>query len=371
MRGKGLHVLFVVALASLIALGAWWSLFIRRAVDETRQHRLDDLEMHTRIAVLTLNRAESEPPQGPLAGYPQLSVSSRCNWSRWRLHPRWPGLCVVPAPGTVAAIVEKHDSQLLMVTGESALLLLLIGICIVMLHRVVVNERRFRRKMDQFFSIVTHELKTPIAGIRALLQSIQLGRVPDGEVEQLASMGVREADRLEHLVENILFSDRLRRRRAAIAPERVVLGPFMDRLVEHRLQMLGPDSGERLVLDGDRELAVRVTPEALRVVMENLLDNALKYGGEAPVRVILAAAGDEIAIRVEDRGVGFTPEQAEELFDAYRRERPTDGVVRHGTGLGLSLARGLARRMGGELTAASEGPGRGSRFTLTLPGAQS
>ena len=104
--------------------------------------------------------------------------------------------------------------------------------------------------------------------------------------------------------------------------------------------------------------------DAVRVVLENLLDNARKYGG-GRVDLVGTARGSRWRLEVRDSGQGFPPEDAERLFEPFERGGGTG--VAHGSGLGLFISRQLARRMHGELTAKSAGPGQGSVFALELP----
>jgi signal transduction histidine kinase len=102
----------------------------------------------------------------------------------------------------------------------------------------------------------------------------------------------------------------------------------------------------------------------LRVILENLLDNAHKYGGGA-VRIAAAHGNGHWRLDISDQGRGFEPSNAEKLFDLHNRGSG-EGVT-HGAGLGLAIARQLARRMGGDVDARSAGPGKGAVFTVTLP----
>jgi signal transduction histidine kinase len=214
--------------------------------------------------------------------------------------------------------------------------------------------------MEQLLRLTSHELKTPIAGVRALLQSLELGSVPPEQQKLLTQMGIAECDRLEHLAETVLAYQR------AVVREQKDLevhgaAQLVDEVLEHRQRTRVQ---ETVVKSELASATVRVDRDAFRVIFENLLDNARKYGGgQSEVRARLD--GRRWQLEVSDKGQGFPPQDAERIFDPFKREKTTS--VNHGSGLGLSIARQLARQMGGDLTAKSGGPQTGATFVLALP----
>jgi signal transduction histidine kinase len=135
---------------------------------------------------------------------------------------------------------------------------------------------------------------------------------------------------------------------------------FIAELLAHRARTA---SGGQVELGAIDPVLVRADHDGLRVILENLLDNAHKYGG-GHVRMSSSAGEGRWRLDISDRGRGFAPEAAEKLFDLHNRGSG-DGMT-HGAGLGLAIARALARRMGGDVTARSGGPGQGAVFTVTL-----
>jgi signal transduction histidine kinase len=372
------HFLFGFALVTLTALGSWWLIFFARAVNLERTAALNNLVHASVVTALMLGHNESPPEPGPMAsmlanGY-ELEIvpaSAREPGDLFSpIVPNFPDFGVRPARASVRAIEAKVRRRHFMVIGEGSLLFVLLGTCTAMLYRLVRQDRLQIRRMEEFVALVTHEMKTPIAGIKSLLQTFVAGRVPAGQEGVLYALGLKEVERLEHNVENILISGRLRDGAFAIHAEHIDLGMFLEQFVEHRRRTL-IDRPEAIQLhwEDDRQvMKVHADPSVLLVILENLCDNAFKYGGVEPV-VILAAErqADRIVIRVCDQGVGFEPEKAEDLFVPFKRSLEGQDTVRHGTGLGLPIARALARRMGGELAGRSKGPGTGSCFILTIP----
>jgi len=375
MRAKrAYHVIFGLSLIGLTALGAWWVVFFKRSVDLERAAAIDELRSGAALAAFHIGHGTSPPAPGPIPGelpleLVEVDALGAADIIQRRVTPNFPGFAVRPTAAAMLELDDKVRRRWAMVVGEGGLLFLLIGVCTFMLYRLVRQERRYARRMEEFLNAVTHEMKTPLAGIKSLLQTLAAGKVPAGQEAALFSMGLKEVERLDHLVENVLISGRLRAEVFEVQLEPVPLRPLLEQFVAHRQGYLvdRPDA-IRLVCEPSGTNAVAAADaSALRVVLENLTDNAFKYGGKAP-EVILRThrTGEQLAISVEDQGVGFEPARAEELFLPFRRVLAGETTVKHGTGLGLSLARNLARRMGGELTAASDGIDRGSRFTVTL-----
>jgi signal transduction histidine kinase len=332
VRKHGYKILFAAALLLLVALSVWWTLLIHRSIHAERDAALRELQLREALAAY-----EARP------GAPDRAE---------------------------AEIRQRYERRVLMVTGEGALLFVLLGVCILMLLRLFRQDRQRLEATRNFVSAVTHEMKSPLAGIKTLLQTAAAGDLPSGRRDELMRMGLAETERLEHMVENLLLARRLRSDGPPVEMQLVRIGPLVDSVIAHRREFLPrPDSLEAMFEEGVRDTEVLVDADGLRVALENLVDNAVKYGGDDPgVVVDTGREGGRVRIQVRDRGVGFEPADAEGLFVPFHRAMRHGASTRHGTGLGLSIARELTRRMGGDLSAESDGPGTGSRFTIWLPG---
>ena len=259
------------------------------------------------------------------------------------------------------ALSHHTERQLFMITGESGLAAALLLTFAGVLFAVARRRRAANQRMQRLLQFTTHELKTPIAGVRALLQSLQLDSLPPAHKNRLLEQGVTECNRLEHLAETILTYQRAVARpqlSASSHSSNVLVGEVL----EHRRNTLGQ---EAVSWQPGPAATLHVDADAFRVVLENLLDNARKYGG-ASVTLTAAVADGRWQLSVRDQGIGFAPADAEALFDPFSRQQ-REGMTTHGSGLGLYLSRQLARDMRGELSAASAGPDRGSVFVLSVP----
>jgi len=367
------HLLFGLTLLTLLILSLRLIIYFGTSVELERSARLGELKHATAVAALMLGHGEQPPVVGPLQDVDELEVIETTQWREGDIFapaiPRHPHLGVRADRAAVSAIEDKLVRRRWMVAGEGGLLLILVGVCSYMLHSLVRQERRHVMRMEAFVAAVTHEMKTPLAGIKSMLQTFIAGRVPKGQEERLFALGLKEAERLEHTVENVLISGRLRTEHYQLECETIDLRPFMEGFLEHRRRYLveHPEVIRLLFDENDEQLMVRGDSSALKVVLENLTDNAIKYGGADPrVTLRVGRSPDRVFIAVADQGIGFSPEQGERLFARFRRSLDDRASVQHGAGIGLSIARALAHRMGGELNGASDGPNKGSTFTITL-----
>jgi signal transduction histidine kinase len=220
---------------------------------------------------------------------------------------------------------------------------------------------------SEFVSNVSHELRTPLAQIRMFAETLLLGRVRSPD-ERLRSLEIidQEARRLTHLVENVLHFSRSERRTARVAPEPTDLS----RLVREVVDGFRPLARARQVdlrLELEQGLTASVDRSALRQVLLNLLDNAVKYGPAGQTVTVATSGGSGRAwIRVDDQGPGIPEAQRERIWERFSRlEREVSSAVA-GTGIGLAVVRDLVRLHGGRVWA-DESPSGGARFVVELP----
>jgi len=231
---------------------------------------------------------------------------------------------------------------------------------LVVLFLLGQRRKQQREDMEKLLQFTSHEFKTPVAGVKGLLQSLALGSIPEAQRAELLRLGQVECDRLEHLAETILAYQRAMSREPREGAQRIDMARFIGDLLAHRASTSSGGAVEVESIDAVQVLGDR---DGLRVILENLLDNANKYGGGS-VSISARVRDGLWHLDIRDKGRGFDPATAEKLFDLHNRGSG-EGVT-HGAGLGLAIARQLARRMGGNVVAQSAGPGQGAVFTVTL-----
>lgn len=264
-------------------------------------------------------------------------------------------------------------SRLPLVLGVLFLAVTMVGIALLQLRR----EWELARLRSAFIASVSHELRTPLAQIRMFAETLRLGRVrSDPERERSLRIIDQESRRLTHLVENILQFSRAERDAMQLSLRDVMLAP----IVREALDAFAPiarSRGVHIEPSLVESLRGEVDADALRQVLLNLVDNAVKYGpmGQT-LRVSLGEGGrGRVLLAVQDEGPGIPADGAERIWAPYYRlPADADGSI-GGSGIGLAVVRDLAERMGGRayVTNAPNGPnGRptGARFVVELQRSQ-
>jgi len=225
---------------------------------------------------------------------------------------------------------------------------------------------------SQFVASMSHELRTPLNAIIGLTE-MMVSNAPRFGTEKAAEplrRVHRAGTHLLGLINQVLDLSKIEAGKLELSPETVNLAPLLEDVVGTARQ-LAEQNKNRLVVESPENLgSLTVDPMRLRQVLLNLLSNACKFTkqGEVKLRVKKVVDGRNwIEIAVADTGIGMTPEQQAKLFEEFTQADSSTARQYGGTGLGLAITRKLARMMGGDVTVTSE-PGKGSVFTVRLPG---
>ena len=286
------------------------------------------------------------------------------------LHAPFDHLVVTPDFQRWTELLDRYRQHVFVVLGEGAFFLAAIITAVVLLWRALRQESALERQHQNFVSAITHELKTPIAGIRLAIETVLAGRVDDQGRTRFLTNALADTERLGDLVEKVLEVTRY----AGGAHRLRIMPGDLSELVEEQVRVAQRRALARSIeiqCEAVEGIQAPFDPEALPIVISNLIENALKYaqGNPPRVRVRLFLERGEAVLEVSDDGVGIAASDLESIFRPFYRA--SDEVTRRtpGTGIGLYVAREIVVAHGGRLTAASEGRGKGATFRLVLPAA--
>ena len=241
----------------------------------------------------------------------------------------------------------------------------------VLVFHDVTELRRLERMRQDFVANVSHELKTPLASIKAYTETLLDWALHDENVNVRFLKRIEEqADRLNQLILDLLSLARLESGQEVFEHGPLALAPVVGvvRRVAPRPRRGARASASSLDLGPlDDETLVMADEEAIRQILDNLIDNAIKYTPEGgSVRVACRLDGDAVAIEVADTGIGIPRDDLPRVFERFYRVDKARSRELGGTGLGLSIVKHLVQSIGGQITVDSR-VGAGTRFTVQLP----
>ena len=228
--------------------------------------------------------------------------------------------------------------------------------------------READRRKDEFLAMLAHELRNPLAPITAAADFLRIGKPDEARIRQVTAIIARQASHMTGLIDDLLDVSRVTRGLITLASHPVPLGGLVAEAVEqvrplvkareHHLELHMPP--DEALVHGDRKRLVQI--------FANLLGNAAKYtpeGGRLDLHIRLSQEAVEVA--VSDNGIGMAPELVARAFELFSQGERSADRSQGGLGIGLALVKSLVELHGGQVAADSAGPGRGSRFTVTLP----
>jgi signal transduction histidine kinase len=271
----------------------------------------------------------------------------------------------VEALGGTATSVGVAGRSKLMIVGEGIVFLVIVLVVLYLTFRAIRRDLSLARDQQNFLLAVTHELRTPIAGIKLQLQTLGRRDLSAEVRDTLRLKAVQEADRLAQLTEKVLITTTFEQPRAEPLLQEIELMTFMRTLVDRAQQQIAP--AHTVILEGPGDLQVNTDPEALRTIVDNLVENAVKYAPEGTnIQVEVIAKKEGWRLTVCDEGPGIPMEDRERIFEKFYRSGNEGTRSAKGTGLGLYIVKRLVQQLGGGITVKDRRP-HGSIFAASFP----
>lgn len=227
-----------------------------------------------------------------------------------------------------------------MILGEGSVFILVFTVGAISLHKSIRKERRLQHQKRNFLLSVTHELKSPLASIKLLLQTIQKRDLTKQQIQDFISKSLLDIERLDDMVENMLLASKIDNRSYTFPKAEFNLSALVDNIV-NRLQLNKCDINEQLI-NAEIEPKIEITGDkfALTSVVTNLIENAIKYSGPCEVvDVRLYSKDGKIYFEVADHGIGIADAEKERIFDRFYRVGSEETRNTKGTGLGLYIVK--------------------------------
>ena len=264
----------------------------------------------------------------------------------------------------LALIEDERRRQSIMIIGEGVVLAISVLLGIGLIYRSVTKEIQNINSQNNFLLSISHELKSPIAAIKLAIQTLLRPGLKEGQKKLLMDRAVLDTDRLERMVENVLISANFDNDRFKIYYEDVDVRALVTRIVTEYKQL----SDRIFNLGVDLAHPIYKTDQsALRIILDNLLENATKYSKEdKPVDIELIARDGQLRLSVSDQGIGISDYEKSKVLDRFYRSNEQDVRTQKGTGLGLYIVKRLVVELKGTVDIRNNQPG-GTIVHINIP----
>lgn len=243
---------------------------------------------------------------------------------------------------------------------QSILLLFLVGVGIYGVFSSIEKIYKLNKQQNNFLLSVTHEFKTPIAAIRLMLQTSKHPKVNDEKRIELVDNSIQSTHRLEELAENMLTAMQIESNAYQYNLSQVDYSNLVNKVINNQ-QIKGQISAEvepDIVVEGDDFI--------LRMVVNNLIENAFKYSNNQPIEVSLTKDQKWKRLSIKDQGIGLKKEDYKNIFKKFYRVQDEETRVSKGTGLGLFIVKQAVEKHSGKVFVSANAD-KGSTFTILLP----
>ena len=271
-------------------------------------------------------------------------------------------------PGEYQQAIQSIESQRSRNTtkyaseGITFLALILMGA--VFVYRAVRQQIKLQQQQQNFMMAITHELKTPIAVARLNLETLQRHQLEEPKRQKLIQMTLQETTRLNNLASNILVSSQLEGGRYRIAREELNYSDLVKNCVQDFVHRF-PD--RQLISNIEQEVDVEGDPLLLEILVNNLLENAIKYSPkDGVISCRLANEKNHVVFSVTDQGTGIPDKEKKKIFQKFYRIGSEQTRTTQGTGLGLYLCKKIADDHNADIEVTDNSP-TGCNFTVNFP----
>ena len=264
-----------------------------------------------------------------------------------------------------SVLIDLQPQRVGMVIGEGAVFLFLLGVGAYFIHASIKKEDKLKEQQQNFLMSVTHELKSPLAAIKLSLQTILRRELDKEQRTTLISNSLKDVERLDDLVENMLLATKIESRTYSFPKEEFDFSELVAKIAD-RLQVHSCGCEQIIKTKIEKGISVMGDKFALSSVVTNLIENAVKYSGPcAEVAVELRQNGSKPFLTVSDKGPGIPDEEKMLIFDKFYRVGDENVRKAKGTGLGLFIVKEVLQNHDADISVKDNVP-QGAIFEVTF-----
>ncbi len=270
----------------------------------------------------------------------------------------------IESSATYQLLKSKYKNQEYMIYGEGAIFMFSLGIGIWLMNRGFVKEIKIAQIQKNFLLSITHELKSPLAGIKLIFETIRKHNLDRDKMHMLTTNGLNDTDRLNELVDNILLAARIEGTYQPVFKpvdlKIIIETAIQEQISRHPQVFVQHNCPSNIIIELDQH--------GMITVVNNLIDNAIKYADKDPIINInlFDTESSKIKIEIKDNGIGIRPEEVPFIFEKFYRVGSEETRKTKGTGLGLYIVKGIIRAHNGTIRVENN-IGGGSVFIIELP----
>lgn len=252
----------------------------------------------------------------------------------------WWGYHILDLTEQLSGDTPKGNKKMIMIVGEGVVFLAILIFGIIRIRRSIRKELEFSKNQNNFLLSVTHELKTPIASTKLYLQTLQKRIIDEKKREEIIAKALQQNQQLERLIDNILNASRLENKRLVLHKEDTNVSAFLTSIFDRYTKQYPHIPFINKI---QQDIIAEIDPFIFETVVNNLIENAIKYAGnDGPITIELLKK-EKLIIKVKDSGHGIPLNDRKNIFKKFYRIGNEDTRTQKGSGLGLFIVKELSR----------------------------
>lgn len=274
----------------------------------------------------------------------------------------WWGYHILELTDHLIGNTPKGNRRMIMIIGEGTVFLAILIFGIIKIRKNIKKELDFSRNQNNFLLSITHELKTPIASTKLYLQTLQKRTISEEKRDEIILKTLQQNQQLERLIDNILNATRLEGKRLVLHKEEINISAFLTSIFDRYAKQYTSITFINEIQNG---ITSQIDPFIFETVINNLIENAIKYASnEGPITISLAKT-DKLIVQIKDNGSGIPLSHQKDIFKKFFRIGNEETRTQKGSGLGLFIAKELTQLHKGQIKYYDNQP-KGAIFELSL-----